>query len=47
MIKDMFREHRSSFLILMETHATGDAAARVGSRVGLDGLFMEEARGQA
>lgn len=44
MIRDMQREHSVNFIVLMETHVKGEKAVHIGSQVGLDGIFIQEAR---
>lgn len=47
LVKDMIREYSTSFVALLETHSSGNQAKRVAKRIGLDIMFIKDARGQA
>lgn len=44
LIRDM---HDTKFIIQMETHAKGERASRIVTQIGLEGLFVHEARGHS
>lgn len=47
LIKDMKREYKFSFLLLLETHISGRRATNIVKRFGFDGWFLQEASDQA
>ncbi|RYR67782.1 hypothetical protein Ahy_A03g014214 [Arachis hypogaea] len=47
LIRDLCKEYKFSFLILIKTHISGSRGKLVWEKFGLDGFFIEEARGQS
>lgn len=45
-IKDMKREYKFSFLLLLETHINGRRATNIVKCFGFDGWFLQEASDQ-
>ncbi|KAL1310123.1 uncharacterized protein [Arachis hypogaea] len=47
LIRDLKRDYDLNFVILLETHISGDRGRTVRNRIGFDGMFVEDARGQS
>lgn len=45
LMKDTMKQNNSSFLILLETHTSGEKARSIIRRIGLKGCCVEEASG--
>lgn len=45
LIKDLVKYNNSSFLILLETHTSGDKAISIIHKFGLHGSFIQDATG--
>lgn len=47
LIMDLMKEYDTSLIILLETHAPKAKAESIARRAGLDGLIVQDARGQS
>ncbi|XP_025617033.1 uncharacterized protein [Arachis hypogaea] len=47
LIRDLRREFDANFLLLFETHLSGDRGKEVRNKLGFDGCFVEEANGHS
>ncbi|RYR12122.1 hypothetical protein Ahy_B04g069663 isoform A [Arachis hypogaea] len=47
LIRDLKRDYDLNFVILLETHISGDRRRTVRNRIGFNGMFVEDARGQS
>lgn len=47
LIRDICREYSTSLIFLLETHTSGHTIEHIVQKMGLDGCFVEEARGHA
>ncbi|XLU48026.1 hypothetical protein S245_042840 [Arachis hypogaea] len=47
LIRDLKREFEANFIILLETHVSGDRGNKIREKMGFDGVFVEESRGHS
>jgi hypothetical protein len=47
LMKDMIRERKSNFILLMETYVSGNKAKKIAKRIGLSDSFIIDVVGHA